>query len=72
MITAAKGLTPGHAATLIKATYNGVFTYGMEVVAIYEDHTGQNFMNCSELTCSVDQFEPQLMHLSVAQMKCWR
>lgn len=38
--TGCSGLTPFNGSRLIKATFNTVFSYGMEIVPIIPEHTG--------------------------------
>ena len=48
-ITACKGLTPSNASKVIKATFNAVLAYGLEVIPMWEEHIGDKLMKSLEI-----------------------
>lgn len=48
-ITACKGITPSNASRLIRATFNAVLAYGLEVVPIWGENVGQRFLDKLEI-----------------------
>ena len=48
-ITVSKGITPKNAAFLIKATFNQLIAYGLEITPIINEYIGINIINQLEI-----------------------